>query len=230
MEAGNPDNACRGVHQKRMSDWASQIESDLAWREAEIASLKLLAASSPARSNRQRALLRAMWAMLYAHYEGFCKFCWDLFLAAIETEGPARKELRVPIAKFSLLKVFKTLRGDASDDKLWDFFHGDLAIHLAEPAAFPVKLETKSNLWANLAIENNDAVGLSCQYFGQLKAQLNRLVNQRNEIAHGKKLVIGSLSEYQPYEDAAFLAMHEVAVAVVECLEKKTYLESVYPQ
>src|SRR6266436_3095888 len=77
-----------------MSDWATQIESDLKWREGEIASLKLLAASFPADSNRQRALLRALWAMLYAQYEVFCKFCWDLFLTAIESEGPARKELR----------------------------------------------------------------------------------------------------------------------------------------
>jgi len=61
--------------------------------------------------------------------------------------------------------------------------------------------------------------------FAQLKAQLNKLVNQRNEIAHGKKLVISTLAEYQPYEEAAFLVMHELGVAVVECLEKKDYLE-----
>jgi hypothetical protein len=209
-----------------MSDWAGQIESDLKWREAEIGSLKLLAASFPTDSNRQRALLRALWAMLYAHYEGFCKFCWDLFLTAIESDGPARKELREPIAKFSLLKIFKTLRGDSSDDMLWDFFHRDLTAHLAAPATFPVKLETQSNLWAKFAIANNDAIGLSCPLFAQLKAQLNKLVNQRNEIAHGKKLVISTLAEYQPYEEAAFLVMHELAVGVVECLEKKNYLAS----
>src|SRR6266403_2500607 len=127
-----------------MSDWAGQIESDLNWREGEIASLKLLAASFPTDSNRQRALLRALWTMLYAHYEGFCKFCWDLLLTAIETEGPARKELREPIAKFSLRKVFKTMRGNFSDEALWDFFHRDLAAHLAAPATFPIKLETQS--------------------------------------------------------------------------------------
>jgi hypothetical protein len=37
--------------------------------------------------------------------------------------------------------------------------------------------------------------------------------------------VISTLAEYQPYEEAAFLVMHELGVAVVECLEKKDYLE-----
>jgi hypothetical protein len=64
---------------------------------------------------------------------------------------------------------------------------------------------------------------------------LNKLVNQQNEIAHGKKLVINTLAEYQPYEEAAFLVMHKLAVAVVECLERKiiskqpTLPRSVFP-
>jgi hypothetical protein len=199
-------------------------ESDLSWREAEIGSLKLLAASSSNNSDRQRALLRALWAMLYAHYEGFCKFCWDLLLSAIESEAPAAKDLCDQLAQISLLKEFKALRGDLSVKNLWTFFLRDLEAQLAKPVTFPVKLETKSNLWPNLAVENNEAVGLSCPMFSQLERELARLVNQRNEIAHGKKLVIKSLSEYQPYEDAAFLVMHELAIAVVTCLDGRNYL------
>ena len=211
-----------------MTDWARQIESDLNWREAEIGLLKLLAASSVVDSDRQRVLLRALWAVLYAHYEGFCKFCWDLFLTAIESEGLPRSKLCDQIAKLSLMKIFKELRGDLSANNLWDFFHEGLATQLAEPVTFPLKLETQSNLWANLAMENNSAVGLSCPLFEQFRVQLNSLVNRRNEIAHGKKLVIRSLAAYQPYEDAAFLAMHELAVAVVDCLEKRDYLKNAH--
>ena len=76
-----------------MSTWSDQIEADLKWREGELASLKLLAASADHGSDRQRAILRALWAMLYAHYEGFCLFCWDLMLSAIEKDACTVGEL-----------------------------------------------------------------------------------------------------------------------------------------
>jgi hypothetical protein len=110
-----------------------QIEQDLAWREAEIGALKLLAASSPAGSDRERALLRACVAMLYAHYEGFCKFCWDLLLDSIEQSTCKRKHLTDPVRLLSLKHVFKALRADVSDERLWAFASNELEQHLEEP-------------------------------------------------------------------------------------------------
>ena len=58
------------------ADWSQQLEEDLSWREGEIASLKLaIVAAVP---SRRAPLLRAAWALLYAHYEGFCRFAWAL--------------------------------------------------------------------------------------------------------------------------------------------------------
>ena len=39
-------------------------------------------------------------------------------------------------------------------------------------------------------------------------------------------MVVQSLAEYQKYEHAATLAMHELAVAVLEALEQKRYLKA----
>ena len=208
-----------------MSDSSDQIEQDLSWRESEIACLKMQAVSAPAGSDRQRALLRALWAMLYAHYEGFCKFCWDLLLDAIEKKNCCRADVIDELAKLSLVEVFKHLRGDTSDAALWAFFSVSLPRHLAEALAFPHKLETKSNLWPNLFEENNQSVGLTCSTIDQLKDRIVKLVHDRNEIAHGKKLVVGNLANYQPYEDAAFIIMHDLAIAVVDCLEQDAYLK-----
>jgi len=57
-----------------MDPWEYELEQDLNWREAELASLKVLVAEATAGTVSHQALLRALWAMLYAHYEGFCKF------------------------------------------------------------------------------------------------------------------------------------------------------------
>jgi len=63
-----------------MTRWAREIENDLRWREAELASLKAHAISTRSNDVAHKAALRAIWAMLYAHYEGFTKFCWELAL------------------------------------------------------------------------------------------------------------------------------------------------------
>jgi hypothetical protein len=59
--------------------------------------------------------------------------------------------------------------------------------------------------------------------------KLKALVSRRNDIAHGKKMVIQTIEEYQPYEEAALLVMHELAVAVLECLEHEKYLKRALP-
>jgi len=46
---------------------SEQLEDDLSWREAELASLKVTLLEAPSGSVKQRTLLRAACALLYAH-------------------------------------------------------------------------------------------------------------------------------------------------------------------
>jgi MAE_28990/MAE_18760-like HEPN len=209
-----------------MSSWADQIEADLKWREAELGSLKLQAASAPPKSDRQRALLRALWTMLYAHYEGFCKFCWDTLLDEIEKAPCVRCDATEEIARLSLAKAFQEFRKDTSSDGIWSFFNITLPGKMNEPVAFPIRLETRSNLWPNLARENNKAVGLASTQIDAYAAQLGALVGRRNEIAHGRKLVVDTLDEYAEYEKVVMLVLHELAVSVVDTLDKRRFARS----
>jgi hypothetical protein len=102
-----------------MPDLATTLEDELTWREAELASLKLLVLDSSRGSVRELSLLRALWIMLYAHYEGFCKFAWDFYLENVEKVGVARHACCAPIARFSLAKRFSEVRGDTSMVSLW---------------------------------------------------------------------------------------------------------------
>ncbi len=63
-----------------MSNWYVELDKDLNWREAELTSLKVQLITTTKGTVAHKVLLRAMWALLYAHYEGFCKFAWDLYL------------------------------------------------------------------------------------------------------------------------------------------------------
>jgi hypothetical protein len=208
-----------------MIDYANQIEEDLSWREAEIGSLKVLISTSDKGSVRETTLLRALWALLYAHYEGFCKFAWDLYLNALEKEVALRSKFKEEIACLSLEKDFKKLRGNLSPMSIWKFFSIDFPILLNEPAKFHLKLETQSNLWPSVFIENAEKASLPQSMVNAHSNKIKTLVSRRNDIAHGQKMIIRDIDEYQKYENAALLVMHELAVGVIESIEKKSYLK-----
>jgi hypothetical protein len=207
-----------------MTPFQQQIEQDLAWREAEMASLKMLLASAPTGSDRQRALLRACSAMLYAHYEGFCKFCWILMLDTIATEAHVRNDLVEALAKRSMISVFRNFRGDTSDAAIWQFAGSEFQRELGQVAVFPDEIDTESNLWPSVSQKINDSIGLQYPLLNAHEAELRQLVGRRNKIAHGEKLEIADIPQFQQFEHAAVLVMHELALGVAECLENKTYL------
>ena len=66
-----------------------EIERDLDWREAELAILRLFLANKEITEREKRVLFRAAWALLYAHYEGFCKFALTVYFDALR-RSPVR--------------------------------------------------------------------------------------------------------------------------------------------
>lgn len=209
-----------------MSVWEDQIEKDLAWREAEMGSLKLLLGAAPTGSDRQRALLRACSAMLYAHYEGFSKFCWTILLGAIQKEKLQRRDLVTPLAKRAMEDVFRSLRGDTSTESFWSFCTKQFSAELSEVATFPDEVDTESNLWPDLSARINSSVGLDCSLLDQHSDRIGQLVGRRNKIAHGEKMEIKDIPQFQELEHSAVLVMHELAIAVVTCLDRRDYLKS----
>jgi hypothetical protein len=210
-----------------MSKWLKQLEDDLNWRETELAILKQQAVLASKDSDRYRVLLRAMWALLYAHYEGFCKFAWDLYLEELQKAGVKRKNCKAEIAKLSLQKEFKALKGNLSPENLWNFGQTDFEIMLEDNLDFhQISLETQSNLYPSLFKENVIQAGLTCTLVDKYKIELKSLVTRRNEIAHGEKMTIKNIDEYKKYEDAALEVMHELAISIIECLDKKLYLKN----
>ena len=209
-----------------MSKWLKQLEDDLNWRETELAILKKQAILASKDSDRYRVLLRAMWALLYAHYEGFCKFAWDVYLEELQKAGVKRKDCKDEIAKLSLQKKFKTLKGDLSPESLWDFGQTGFGIMLEDNLDFQIRLETQSNLYPSLFKENVIQACLTCTLIDKYQIELKALVTRRNEIAHGQKMTIKNIDEYKKYEDAALEVMHELAISIIDCLDKKLYLKN----
>lgn len=201
------------------------LERDLKWREAELASLKRLAITSSAGTVAHQGLLRALWALLYAHYEGFTKFCWDTVLDHIQAEAITTGELEKRYAMLALEGNFKSLRGNLASTSIWEFFDEVLPRTLTAQVSFSEegRLKTESNLWPNIFERESSKLGIECLQLQKHRARIKALVARRNEIAHGKSMVITDLSEYHDYENATLCLMHELAIKSIEIVDDRTY-------
>jgi hypothetical protein len=214
-----------------MSNWENEIEADLNWREGELAAIKIQILTTD-RANqpvRYEALLRAITTLLYAHYEGFCRFAWDLYLDTIQKQNIKRNQCCEEVIKLSLRKRFKELRGDLSPDGVWSFFSNELPTLIDDNIEFKIGLEADSNLKPTLLKKNSTDAGLSCLMVDQHEILLKTLVSRRNNIAHGQKDIIRDLTEYNKYENAALEAMYELGLSVIDCLDNQKYLKTSNP-
>ncbi len=201
------------------------LEGDLQWREAELASLKVLFVKAQEQSIARRSLLRAMWALLYAHFEGFTKYCWDTTFDHIQAEKLPRSDLDEKFALLAFEQDFKGLRGNLDSQAIWKFFHSDMPVALTKHADFPeeLRLKTESNLWPNVFEREALKIGITCPELDKHRQRIKTLVARRNDIAHGKSMTIATINEYNEYENAAICLMHDLALRTIEVAEKELY-------
>jgi len=206
--------------------YSTAIERDLSWREQELASLKRMAIANRLHPVSYRSALRALWAMLYAHYEGFTKFCWDVYLDELQIRKVPRSKLSESLRILSLEDFFSRLRGDTSTMNIWRVFSGELKEHLEEAASFPRKcrLSAESNLWPDVFRRETSRIGIVCHCLDENEIRLKTLVARRNDIAHGEKMTVTSIEDYEPFEHAALMIMHELAILVLQHLEQDAFL------
>jgi hypothetical protein len=214
--------------------WERQLEEDLDWRMAELAALKWQILRHNKSELPYTSLLRALCAMLYAHYEGFCLFALNVYLEELEKAGIKRGDCRPAMIIFSLEEHFRYLRGDTSSRNCFDFFSVRLRQVLGERLAFErdpktneFKLKGRSNLYPAELAEQCQAGCLEVPAIVTYYQELRALVSRRNDIAHGRKVVIDDLAKYKPYEDAAVAVMHELAYAIITALNDQGFLAQV---
>lgn len=209
-----------------MLNWVEKLEDDLQRREAELAVFKVLITRADEDTVRHQALLRALWVMLYAHYEGYCKFALQIYLDALMQRKLPRIDYKDPIIAFSMQEKFRHLSNNLSNDNCVRFIR-QFPVDLNNPVEFDEEaFESHGNFAPDLLKQNCQSVGLSYNQVEANRLHLKKLVNRRNLIAHGKLLPIENFQEYQDCENATFDVMLGLAVAVIEALEQELYLKA----
>lgn len=200
------------------------IEADLKWRETELATLKILceACKTP---TQKRAMLRSMLAMLYAHFEGFCKNTLVQLAKAITKEGyPTKNHIR-PIIITSIGPELKKTRSLEIDPWV-DFIESNFIALMNGPLQIEEKEFASSNLHPSVLKELCSKLGVAIDELDQNQNLIRSLVGRRNDIAHGQSSDVKDIKDYNNLEDAAIKVMYALALAAEEFYRLRAYLSA----
>ncbi len=189
-----------------------EIERDLDWRDAELAVLKIMLANDSLNDREKLVLFRAAWSLLYAHYEGFCKFALTVYYDTLQHAGKCHRDLPAPLQALALDQSMKTIRSLPTVD-LIAVMAGFEAGLMGQPAQFP-DVSTDSNLWPSTLRDLLASADINLNSLEQNNRSLATLVSRRNKIAHGERDIIPEFSYYMQYEDAVRTVMYDLAISI----------------
>lgn len=159
------------------------------------------------------------------------QFCWDTVLDHIQSAAIPTGALETKFALLALEPRFRGHRANLDSSSIWSFFEIGLPQALLAAAEFPddSRLKTESNLWPNIFERESDRLGIRCEELHKHRSRIKALVARRNDIAHGKNMVIATLTEYHEYENATLCLMHELAIKSIEIIDGKAYEKRATP-
>jgi hypothetical protein len=218
--------------------WA-EIEEEHTWRVDELRFFQnqLFAIESEA---RQKTYRKALVLLLYSHFEGFCKFAFSHYVRAINSEGLNCADVNWSIAAASLSELFAQLRHPDSkcvefrntlpdDAKLHRFardreFLANVNLFDAKAVAVPDEIvDTESNLKPVVLRKILFRIGMQYDRFVPLEGRINRLLNMRNNIAHGVHVGGVEKTDYESLRDDVNVIMTQVKRDVMTALSSGEY-------
>jgi hypothetical protein len=186
-----------------LENFQLQIESEREWREAELRFLDNTQRSIEDEVDRKR-IRRSILCLIYAHIEGFVQFSFSLYIDEINKIGLKCSEVKPVIAAATLHQEFialhnkdkksyifrKTLPEETHLHKLHrqvEFLENITQIQNQKVTIPEGYVNTENNIGQQVLEKLLFQVGLEYKDLREIYSPLNRLLNVRNDISHGKR-------------------------------------------
>lgn len=173
---------------------SDRLAEDLIWRKKELTVLKALLTT--ARPDRKGPLLRALVALVYAHWEGFIKNTSHRYLEYLAERRLLYSELASNFVAISLRNQLSEATSQRNPAALIGVVD-EMRRGLARRSRIPVNgaIDTASNLSSDVLREITAGLGLEYRHFESKAVMLDeRLLANRNRIAHGEYLPVDEAS------------------------------------
>lgn len=179
------------------------INEDLTWRKKELKLLhdKIKDIQTP----EQTALIRISIPIIYAHWEGYTKNICQYYLEYISNKFEINSALKPQLYALNIKNQIKIENNIESITKFIDFLFKEANNRSKIP--YKSIINTKSNLKFDVFEEILFILSIDINNFKKFEDIINSLVDNRNNIAHGKFLSI-KYSNYSIYYDAIVTLMN----------------------
>lgn len=219
-------------------EFRATLETDLAWRQEEIAFFKnQLNYISENNKNRYR---KSLVLILYSHLEGYIKLSLQTYIQYINSLGLTRNMVKVGLKAASMNKEFNAydnpdrkcnvFRRELPDDsRLHKFFRRvDFVSQYEEFVEQSLEIDdgivnTESNLWYIVLQKNLYKLGLPIDLFEEYESDIDALVNRRNSIAHGNFRSGISQEEFQRWETSTIDVLSGVTRLLYDYARNERY-------
>ena len=223
----------------------AELEQELTWRTDEIRFLKNRL-EDIAGSKQKMLYRKSLVVMLYSHYEGFFKFALLIYVRTINAEGIKCSDANSAIVAGAWHEIFKAMeQGDKKERIFRKPLPGEDSLHrYARRREFVEQLpdfqstnvtipdttiDTESNLWPEVLQKNLYRVGLQHDIFGSNDGTISKLVNRRNDVAHGSRRDGLTAEKYSEMERAVFRMMDDFMLLIVSALRNNAFKKPTAP-
>ena len=183
------------------------LSRDIASRKQELTTFKLRMSS--ARDHEKKALLRAGFVMIYAHFEGFIKAASSAYVRYVSHQGLSFNLLKHNFVAIGLKSELQDLgdiqKATVVNTTVRRFLNG---MNDTAPFLWHGEMDTRSNLKSEVLLEIFALTGLDTTWYQTKLAFVDQtLVENRNNIAHG--------SHFQP-DESDYLRAHDQTIEILE--------------
>jgi len=207
---------------RTVSDAQALLDTDFAWRLQEVSDVKTSIKSA---GPRNRTLIRAGVALLYAHWEGFIKRSSQIYLEYVASQRLKYRELKPCFAVFGLKAQLNFITGSRKHSKsarIIEFLLTEMdsrAVLLYEDS-----IDTESNLSSVVFQGIAESLGINYRPYETKNNLIDKsLLDRRNKIAHGEFLDIVA-DDYAKSSDEVVSLMRQYKDDIENALVLKSYL------
>ncbi|TGE21727.1 hypothetical protein E5K00_15760 [Hymenobacter aquaticus] len=211
-------------------DLIAELEFDIEWRFDEIRFYHNIIARLSDNGEKMR-MRRAVIVMLYAHFEGFAKFAFQVYVKFINISNVKGRDVVYPVLAASIMKEIKGLNNLNQKSPIFrNESPEDTDLHLlARSIEFVERLGELSERCINLKeddVVNTESnltpvvmrkilfrLGFPYNDLSSVESSIQKLLGFRNAIAHGKMR--------EGIEASVYEKIHQDVFALINAVKRK---------
>jgi len=235
-------------HDELLSALSDELDDAYSDRIEEIRKLENFASlrqTEPEIDNDALGVFRkSLIMLLYAHFEGYCKFALQCYVIYINKKRiPVRKLKQGLIAsclegafvklansQYNPVNIANQLREDRVLQSLGRRREFLIEYDAITPNAVveingDLCIDTESNLWSHTLKKLMFKLELEYNLVAEYQGDVNRLLNQRNAYAHGGRDRPPTENEYEEYKNTVFTLMRHLREEIQRSFAQRAYLQ-----